>query len=87
MAQANRKHTLPPPKKQGNLLFVFYSGAPVQNGFLSHSTGFLEAGIDLRISCMVCLKYLSEGELSGGVQVTHYQAAEGGRAVRELSFS
>lgn len=87
MAQAKRKHTLPPPIKQGELLFVFCSGAPVQNGFLSHPTGFLEVGIDLRISCMIRLKYLSEVELSGGVQVTHYQAAEGGCAVRRFPFS
>lgn len=87
MAQDKRKHTLPPPKIQGELLLVFCSAAPVQNGFLTHSTGFLEVGVDLRISCMICLKYLSEPELSGGVQVTHYQAAGGGCAVRELPFS
>lgn len=41
------QHTPHPRKTQRELLVVFRSDAPVQNGFLSHSTAFLEVGIDL----------------------------------------
>lgn len=48
MAQVKLKEHIPPSQKtQQNLLVVFCSGAPVQNGFLSHATGSLEVRIDL----------------------------------------